>query len=41
MSLLDKTNMLITPNAYKAGVGYNVIGDTDLTVVRNTNAEIV
>jgi hypothetical protein len=37
MSLLDKTSMLITPNAFKAGVGYNIIG-TDLAVLRNTLA---
>jgi hypothetical protein len=33
MSLLDKTSMLITPNAFK---GYNIIGGTDLAVLRNT-----
>jgi hypothetical protein len=36
MSLLD-TSMLITPNAFKA-VGYNIIGGTDLAVLRNTLA---
>jgi hypothetical protein len=39
MSLLDKTSMLITPNAFKAGVGYNIIGGTDLVVLRNTLAK--
>jgi hypothetical protein len=29
--------MLIT-NAFKAGVGYNIIGGTDLAVLRNTLA---
>jgi hypothetical protein len=38
MSLLDKVNMLITPNAFKAGKGYVVIGASDLTVLRNTSA---
>jgi hypothetical protein len=37
MSLLE-TSMLITPNAFKAGVGYNIIGGTDLVVLRNTLA---
>ena len=41
MSLLDKTNLLITPNAVKAGKLYSVIpasGTGDCTVVRNTTA---
>jgi hypothetical protein len=38
MALLDKVNMLITPNAFKAGKGYVVIGASDLTVLRNTSA---
>lgn len=41
MSLLDKTNLLITPNAVKAGKLYSVIpaiGNGDCTVVRNTTA---
>ena len=41
MSLLDKTNLLITPNAFKAGKLYSVIpasGTGDCTVVRNTTA---
>ena len=41
MSLLDKTNLLITPNAVKAGKLYSVIpasGIGDCTVVRNTTA---
>jgi hypothetical protein len=35
MSLLDKTSMLITLT-FKAGKGYNIIGGTDLVVLRNT-----
>ena len=41
MSLLDKTNLLITANAVKAGKLYSVIpanGTGDCTVVRNTTA---
>mgnify|MGYP003647200508 CR=1 FL=1 len=41
MSLLDKTNLLITPNAFKASKLYSVIpssGTGDLTAVRNTTA---
>ena len=41
MSLLDKTNLLITPNAVKSGKLYSVIpsnGTGDCTVVRNTTA---
>jgi hypothetical protein len=41
MSLLDKTNLLITPNAVKAGKLYSVIPSSatgDCTVVRNTTA---
>ena len=41
MSLLDKTNLLITPNAVKAGKLYSVIpsnGSGDCVVVRNTTA---
>ena len=38
MALLDKVNMLITPNAFKAGKGYVVIGASDLAVLRNTTA---
>ena len=41
MSLLDKTNLLITPNAVKVGKLYSVIpssGLGDCTVVRNTTA---
>ncbi len=41
MSLLDKTNLLITANAVKAGKLYSVIpasGTSDCTVVRNTTA---
>ena len=39
MSLLDKTNLLITPNAVKAGKLFSVIpsnGSRDCTVIRNT-----
>ena len=39
MSLLDKTNLLITPNAVKAGKLYSVVpsnGTGDCVVVRNT-----
>jgi hypothetical protein len=35
---LSKVNMLFTPNAFKAGKAYNVIGSTDFTMVRNTTA---
>ena len=41
MSLLDKTNLLITPNAVKSTKLYSVIpsnGTGDCTVVRNTTA---
>ena len=41
MSLLDKTNLLITPNAVKASKLFSVIpanGTGDSTVVRNTTA---
>ena len=44
MSLLDKTNLLITPNAVKAGKLYSVIpssGLGDCTVIRNTTATTV
>jgi hypothetical protein len=44
MSLLDKTNLLITPNAFKAGKLYSVIpasGSGDCTVVRNTPASTI
>jgi hypothetical protein len=35
---LSKVNMLLTPNAFKAGKAYNVIGPTDFAVLRNTDA---
>jgi hypothetical protein len=35
---LSKVNMLLTPNAFKAGKAYNVIGATDFTMSRNTTA---
>jgi hypothetical protein len=35
---LSKINMLLTPNAFKAGKAYNVIGNTDFAMVRNTTA---
>jgi hypothetical protein len=37
---LSKVNMLFTPNARKAGIGYNVIGPTDFAVLRNTSATL-
>jgi hypothetical protein len=38
---LSKVNMLLTPNAFKAGKAYNVIGDTDFAMLRNTDATCV
>jgi hypothetical protein len=38
---LSKVNMLLTPNAFKAGKAYNVIGNTDFAVLRNTDASRV
>ena len=35
---LSKVNMLLTPNAFKAGKAYNVIGATDFAMSRNTTA---
>ena len=35
---LSKVNMLLTPNAFKSGKAYNVIGSTDFAVLRNTDA---
>jgi hypothetical protein len=35
---LSKVNMLLTPNAFKTGKAYNVIGYTDFAVLRNTSA---
>jgi hypothetical protein len=35
---LSKINMLLTPNAFKTGKAYNVIGATDFAMLRNTDA---
>ena len=35
---LNKVNMLLTPNAFKTGKAYNVIGPTDFSILRNTSA---
>jgi hypothetical protein len=38
MSLLEKATLLLTPNAFKGGKGYSVIGPNDFAVLRNTAA---